>query len=148
MMNRKLLVLAPTAALALGGCETLADVANDSAYEAHMIGAAEVPGPGDPDGMGDAEFTFDWVTGQVCYEMQVRNIGQPTAAHVHRGGPGVAGPPVITLETPDMGDNDNSECQAVPDAVKSEIRSSPSNFYVNVHNAEFPNGAIRAQLQP
>lgn len=142
------LALVSAAALALAGCETLADVANDSAYEVRMTGAAEVPGPGDPDGTGEAEFTFDWVSGQMCYEIDVDNIGQPTAAHIHRGGPGVAGPPVITLETPDIGDDDNSECQEIPDAIEAEIRNSPSNFYLNIHNAEYPAGAIRGQLQP
>lgn len=142
------LLLAGAAGLALAGCETLADVANDSAYSARLTGAAEVPGPGDPDGMGNAEFTFDWVSGNMCYELDVDNIAQPTAAHIHRGAPGVAGPPVITLETPDLGDDDNSECQDIPEAVETEIRNSPSNFYVNVHNDEYPAGAIRGQLQP
>lgn len=143
------LLLAGAASLTLlAGCETMADIANDSAYEAALTGAAEVPGPGDPDGMGNAEFTFDWVSGNMCYEMDVANIGQPTAAHIHRGGPGVAGPPVVTLEVPDVGDSDNSECQEVSAAIRDEIRGSPSNFYVNVHNDDYPAGAIRGQLQP
>ncbi|MCA1748817.1 MAG: CHRD domain-containing protein, partial [Sphingomonadales bacterium] len=61
------LLLASAASLSLlAGCETMADVANDSAYEAALTGAAEVPGPGDPDGMGNAEVTFDWVSGNMC----------------------------------------------------------------------------------
>jgi hypothetical protein len=27
-----------------------------------------------------------------------------------------------------------------------EIRQNPENFYVNVHNDEFPGGAVRGQL--
>jgi hypothetical protein len=26
------------------------------------------------------------------------------------------------------------------------IRQNPENFYVNVHNADFPDGAVRGQL--
>lgn len=142
------LLLATGAAFTLAGCETMADIANDSAYEASLTGAAEIPGPGDSDGTGSAEFTFDWVSGNMCYEMDVANIGPPTAAHIHRGGPGVSGPPVITLEAPASGDGDVSECQDVPEAIRDEIRGSPSSFYVNVHNEEYPAGAIRGQLQP
>jgi hypothetical protein len=34
----------------------------------------------------------------------------------------------------------------VPGAVADDIRSNPSGFYVNVHNAKFPGGAIRGQF--
>lgn len=33
-----------------------------------------------------------------------------------------------------------------PAEVLEEIRADPSAFYVDLHNAEFPQGAIRGQL--
>jgi hypothetical protein len=44
------LIAVSAAALALAGCETVADVVSDEAYIARLTGAAEVPGPGDADG--------------------------------------------------------------------------------------------------
>ena len=33
------------------------------------------------------------------------------------------------------------------DVVVADILANPEDYYVNVHNAEFPSGAIRGQLQ-
>jgi hypothetical protein len=32
-------------------------------------------------------------------------------------------------------------------SLTSDIRRHPADYYVNVHNAEFPGGAIRGQLR-
>ena len=34
----------------------------------------------------------------------------------------------------------------MPRDVADAIRKSPQGYYVNVHNATYPNGAIRGQL--
>jgi CHRD domain len=39
-------------------------------------------------------------------------------------------------------------CTTVQHAVYDEILLNPSAFYVDVHNAEFPDGAVRGQLPP
>ena len=54
------------------------------------------------------------------------------------------GPPVVTLDVPD--DNDSDDCDEVPEALRDEIRNNPAGFYVNVHTADYPDGAIRGQL--
>ena len=50
----------------------------------------------------------------------------------------------VTLDPPD--DNDSDDCDSVSDDLIDEIRRSPRGFYVNVHTADYPNGAIRGQL--
>src|SRR5688572_18761081 len=67
---------------------------------ASMTGAAEVPGPGDTDGTGTVSIKLNQGKKQVCYELSVSNIATATAAHIHRGGTTVAGPPVVTLAAP------------------------------------------------
>ncbi|MBA3678271.1 MAG: CHRD domain-containing protein [Sphingosinicella sp.] len=139
-------MLAPVlacAGLGLAGCETVAD-AVEKGVTASLTGSQEVPGPGDPDGSGSAEITSLDSTDQICYDIKVRNIDMATAAHIHRGGPGVAGPPVVTLEAPT--DGDSKGCVSVPGAIADEIEGNPAAFYVNVHNAAYPNGAVRGQL--
>lgn len=133
-------------ALALTACETVADAVVESRYDARLTGGTEVPGPGDSDGSGMAEITLVDATDQICFELNTRNIGVPTAAHIHRGGPGVAGPPIVTLQV--SADGSSEGCVASDEATMNAIAAQPSNHYVNVHTAEFPNGAVRGQLIP
>jgi len=145
----KLSLLAGSA-LAISGCETIAEPAAQAvteSYTASLTGDAEVPGPGDPDGSGMAEISIvDEVVDQVCYEISVIGIGEPTAAHIHEGAAGTSGPPVVTLEAPTGGEV--SGCASASDEQIAAIEANPAGFYVNVHNAEYPGGAVRGQLQP
>jgi hypothetical protein len=130
----------------LAGCETVERTVTDvigNNFAATLSGANEVP-PGDPDGVGTARISIDDATNRICTHFEVRNIGPVTAAHIHRGAAGVNGPPVIPLDAPD--DNDSDDCDDVDNDLLDEIRRTPSNFYVNVHTAEHPNGAIRGQI--
>ena len=141
------LILAALAPAALVACETVKEevdeVVGDN-FRADLNGAAEVPGPGDPDGWGRATMAFNDTTNTICTDLEVRDIGPVTAAHIHRGGPGEAGPPVVPLDAPD--DNDSNDCDVVGDALLDEISRNPAGFYVNVHTAEYPQGAIRGQI--
>ena len=108
-----------------------------------LTGAAEVPGPGDPDGRGTAVIRVDSRTGAICYRLRVHRIEPATMAHIHLGGPTVAGPVVQGLAAPT--DGSSSGC-VVNGALADAIVAHPSNYYVNVHNAPFPPGAVREQL--
>ena len=113
--------------------------------KANLKGSAEVPGPGDPNGRGKARVRVRPRAGTVCFRLRWRNIADPTAAHIHRGRKGEAGPVVVTLFS---GEADSAGCVTGQDAdLLREIKRHPRRFYVNVHNAEFPDGAIRGQLK-
>jgi hypothetical protein len=51
-----------------------------------LTGAAEVPGPGDPDGKGTAVITLNQGQKEVCFELTVENIGHARAHPLGRGG--------------------------------------------------------------
>ena len=109
-----------------------------------LAGAAEHPGPGDPDGGGTATVRVNAGQNQVCYTLTVSNIDAATMAHIHRGAAGAAGPVVVTFEPP--ADGSSEGCVSVAQELAQELIRTPAAFYVNVHNAAFPNGAVRGQL--
>ena len=135
--------LIAAASLGLAGFAS-AQPAGGHALAATMTGPAETP-PGDPHGTGTAALQVDLAKGQVCYDLKVGNIATPTMAHIHKGAPGQAGPVVVPLKAP--GDTGvSSGCAKADDKVLSDIVQNPSAYYVNVHNAQFPGGAVRGQL--
>ena len=82
--------------------------------------------------------------GQVCYTLTVTNIDSATLAHIHRGGVEAAGPVVVNFDPPADGSSDG--CATVERSLAQELIRTPDAFYVNIHNAAFPNGAVRGQL--
>ena len=111
---------------------------------ATLTGAAEVPGPGDPDGSGSATVTLNEGQGEVCFQITVQDILPALAAHIHVGTTGVAGGVVVGLAPPTTGSS--SGCVGVDRDLIKAIRQNPAGYYVNVHNADFPAGAVRGQL--
>ncbi|WP_353952630.1 CHRD domain-containing protein [Knoellia sp. S7-12] len=150
------LMLAPTAAQA-GHTNAL--------VSAHLTGRAEVSSTGakgvvgDPNGRGEFYvFGIDGDPTTLCYILEVSKIaeldqapGGGRAAHIHEGAKGTNGPVEVNLAFPQ--DGQSADCLTEGEAGKGleagevqEILSNPSNYYVNVHNSEFPGGAVRGQL--
>lgn len=111
-----------------------------------MTGIQEVPGPGDADGNGTVEVRADPGSGEICWNLYARAIDAATAAHIHRGGAGTAGPVVLPLTTPDAAGRSQG-CAAVDQALARALSLRAHDFYVNVHSAPHPAGAIRGQLR-
>ncbi len=138
--------LAVTLPLAIG-----ASGERSRALFSYMNGKKEVDADGrkntgDRNGLGTFSAVVD--SGQLCYGITVRDIDAPVAAHIHRGGPNVAGPVVVPLTQPLEGDPGASgACVEVADSLLGEMLRRPSRFYVNVHTGPFPNGAVRGQLK-
>ena len=141
----------------------LVAVARSTRLEAGLSGDKEVnqqgeQGVGDPNGRGKAVVRVN-VSGQrVCFDLSWRQIAAPSAAHIHDGDPGRVGPVVVNLFT--TGDEAAADEQDLPDSVREvggcvrvvdgallrKIKNNPGNYYVNVHNDDFADGAIRGQL--
>ena len=138
---------AVVAFVSLGACATLEEEAVDATsdtYNANLTGATEVGG-GDPDGSGKAEVSISDAFDQVCYEIKdVTGIGPVTAAHIHYGKAGTNGPPVFTLTKSNEGHWQG--CKDGKEWTENRLQGNPQDFYVNLHTAEYPNGAIRGQL--
>ena len=140
--------LAAVTALALAGpAIAQGDNPNNGGVKvsATLTGEVEVP-PGDPNGAGLFEARINPGTVRICYTIAASNIDAATAAHIHLGGAGDVGDPVLTLDTPDGDDDDSEDCQDIDRGLAQAIIRDPGNYYVNVHTGPFPAGAIRGQL--
>ncbi|MGZ8749082.1 MAG: CHRD domain-containing protein [Mycobacterium sp.] len=127
---------AAAAARTVGGTTFLATV---------MIGAEEAPKPGDPDGIGAVALALKASSGQVCWAYTVRRVDPITAAHIHLASPGAPGDVVVPLGA--SGARSFSiGCTKVDPAIVAAIVANPDAYYVNVHSAIFPDGALRGQL--
>ena len=109
-----------------------------------MTGAAEAPGPGDPDGTGTATLRLNPGQETVCWHLEVSGIAPATASHIHKALAGSPGPIVVPLSAPTSGES--SGCTEADRDLILDIIQNPENYYVNVHNADYPAGALRAQL--
>lgn len=140
---RKIMLSTVILALALLTFAHLAAAA-DMHAKATLTGTAEVPGPGDPDGGGTAQVTINPDKNEVCYDLTVTKIDEATMAHIHEGAVGKDGPVKVGLDTPKGGSAKG--CKSADASVVKDIMANPANYYVNVHNAAYPKGAVRGQL--
>ena len=127
--------------------ENEAQLTGGRPFNVSLTGAAEVPGPGDPDGSGTAMFTLNQGQGTIKFEIHVANITLPAiGAHIHLGGITEPGPVVVPLIPPDATGHSSGEVTVDPDLIKA-IRQNPENYYVNVHTLPlYAAGAVRGQL--
>lgn len=106
--------------------------------EAELKGSSEVP-KGAANGSGAVDLVIDG--NKVCWLFyDVKGIGKALASHIHKGKADVAGPVVVPL----AGAFQPTGCTSSPSA--KAILAHPDDYYVNIHTAKFPAGAIRGQL--
>lgn len=111
-----------------------------------LTGAAERPNPGDPDGTGTATIMLFPGKSMICWEIEVSGITLPaSAAHIHEAPVGEPGPVVVPLSAPDES-GFASGCTSVDRQEILDILQDPEEYYVNVHNSDYPAGALRGQL--
>jgi CHRD domain len=153
-----LTILAVLIGLMTLGVATALAGTNRIELRADLIGANELP-PADPDGRGDAEVTLKTNTNEICFALEWRRIGAPNRGHIHLGDSTVNGPVVVTffdLVVPPAPPTDPlfdqlekgrvRGCAPATAELIGQIAANPAGYYVNLHNARFPSGAIRGQL--
>jgi hypothetical protein len=120
---------------------------------AELSGRNEVPVPGGPavgDPDGRAVEVLKIQGNVVSYGVAWRNIGAPTASHIHEGVAGVNGAVKVPFFGPGLPANIEAATGSVTvadAALLASLTANPEKFYVNLHTAEFPGGAVRGQLR-
>lgn len=119
--------------------------AQGESVRANMSGDQVAPGPGAPNAVGTANLFVDMRYGILCYRMGYDGTSRAVAAHIHAGGPGQHGRPVIDLHPESNGDEG---CVGADPTALRNLRENPEAFYLQLHTAEYPDGAIRGQVFP
>ncbi|MDJ0644116.1 MAG: CHRD domain-containing protein [Erythrobacter sp.] len=133
-------------ACGLSLCTGVALAQDDLAFVGtSMFGEQEVghEGAGET-ASGDFSAELDMKAGRMCYMLEVQGLDDFAAAHIHKGKRGENGPPVVTLEL--LGEDGEDVCVAVDADLLKDMAKNRAHYYVNVHTAAFPAGAIRGQL--
>jgi len=113
-------------------------------YVVKMTGRAETPA-GAPDGVGVAIIALHDSVNKVCWRFShLHGFVSATYAHIHHGAKGKPGPIVIPLSTASK--LHHGGCVTASATLLAAIAKDPSAYYVNIHSAKYPQGAVRAQL--
>ena len=130
---------------------------------ATLTGAEEAPTPVLTGAVGTAAVFVDTVNQELAVELRVFNLPTgSTAAHIHVGGRGLAGPVVIDFPIARGITGDTTLIFRVRDGLAFHARPeigintfadaiqaiTGANAYVNVHTTAFGGGEIRGQLAP
>ena len=119
------------------------------ALVARLSGANEVP-PANAADRGNAVVRLNAKTLKVCWSFSAQKLTSksgaataPVAAHIHTGAAGIAGPVLVGFGAT----YSRRGCVTSTAETIAAILANPKGFYVNVHNASYPGGAIRGQLK-
>ena len=142
------------ALLALGAVGLMVPALSGAAatqLSAKLKGNKDV-GDGDKNGRGEVFMAVKKPSKRkLCFQLSWEKIEPPTAAHIHKGAKGVDGPIKVTLfEDANGVPGETAEgcVKKIRKRIAKKLKKTPEKYYVNVHNAEFPDGAIRGQLGP
>ncbi len=151
-------MLALTSALPLAHAGHLTVV-----LQAKLSGSHEVPPDNSPK-PGKAKavvFGIDDDPLTLCYALtNIKRVaeldqapGNGRAAHVHEAPFGSNGPVVAVLAWPQNGqagdcltEGETGKFPTNEAGIVQRILNNPASFYINIHNSQFPAGAVRGQL--
>jgi hypothetical protein len=113
-------------------------------YRVKLSGAAERTG-GAAAGTGEAVIAFHGAS-VVCWRFaHLHGFTGATSARIYRGSAHKDGRAVASLSTGPRLHHEG--CRHAHRAAISAIERRPQDYYVSIHSAQHPTGAVRAQLQ-
>jgi hypothetical protein len=148
MARRRITAVGVAMGLALAACNTGDD--EGGKFDIDLTGAEEVcadPSACGGGASGEATITINSDRNKVCYDIKLDGAKDVTAAHIHRGEAGEAGPIAVDLKY----EGDDSGGEACLDSVEEgdleKVSKDPVKHYLDVHSGQYPDGAARGQLK-
>jgi CHRD domain len=134
--------------------------AAEKGFHAKLIGNDEVPSV-KTKAKGEVKFNLSSDGKTLSYTLQVKNILNATAAHIHRGMKGKSGPPLANLFTGPKKEGKFSGDLAMGTLSANDLSGDlmgkslddlvqiikAGDAYVNVHTDANPDGEIRGQIK-
>jgi hypothetical protein len=141
-MRRTVIALVISALALVAVLAANAAAAKSVKFEVALKGTNEKPAAA-ASNKGKVELTLNTTTGKVCWDFKLTKIdGKPSQAHIHKGKAGVSGNVVVPLGATYK----RQGCTSAAKSLVKSIAGHPGAYYVNVHNAKHPLGAMRGQL--
>jgi hypothetical protein len=141
---RRLLLLA--LAVAFISCNGADEVGK---FEVFIGGENEVCATGEScggDGIGQASLDIDPEAAELCYDLDLEDIPDPVAAHIHRGTLEQTGEVAVDLAWEGSGPGARKCLMDLDPGLLTDIVENPRLYYLNVHSEAFPDGAARGHL--
>ena len=145
-------------AVLMMGLATTVSAAEGLRFKTDLLSTNELTSH-DSDGSGKATVRIDVEAGTVCFDLSFRDSGTPNRAHIHVGsalmGGGIVVPffdihtadKVLDARHEELESKSRTEgCVTADPVLLAEIAANPGGYYVNFHNARFPLGSMRGQL--
>ena len=144
---RRFFAILTTAMLAATLAAGVVAASNHVTTLSTTLSGAEEVGGGDKNGKGFVSLDI-FANGTICWEGKVQAIESVTGAHIHNAPAGENGGVFVDLDpfNADVTGNKAEHCVVTTAENAAAIVANPSGYYVNVHTASFPGGAIRGQL--
>ncbi|WP_436758046.1 CHRD domain-containing protein [Streptosporangium sp. V21-05] len=124
----------------------------DAYFAGTLLGRNEVPVSGGPavgDKNGKAIAVVRIRGNEVSYAVRWEGTATPTAFHIHQGKAGKNGDVKVGFFMEALPGGSKAILGSVrinDGGLLSGIKRNPKNWYLNLHTAEFPGGAVRAQM--
>ncbi len=117
------------------------------AFEMCLIGPYVVTSQGgDPDGLSVGTLYITDQTNEISWDFTYENVGPPTLWVIHAAPAGQGGGSVLGLGV--GGEPGRLFGSTIGDHVLvDQMLADPASFYIDLHNDEYPDGAVRGQLQ-
>ena len=140
-MRARVLVVCLLGLLCLPALALAAASAGTKSFTTTLLGTNEVP---KAKGSGKAVITLNAGTGKVCWTFSnLKGVSKVNASHIHKAPTGKSGAVVVAFFS---GALKTKGCVTASKSLITAIEKSPSAYYVNIHTAKYPAGAIRGQL--